>query len=292
MRLPDRIGDYHIHTRFSCDSEAEMTDVCDAAIARGIQEIAFTDHLDFGPDDPPDYFRLVEYVETIQHCRDRYRDRLIIRTGVEIGEPHIFTQQAQTILAAEELDFVIGSAHYAVSPAPSSASTDSNRLQCAWKASFFEQPLHIAYESYFQQVVRLAVEGDFDVLGHLDLVKRDAQKFGKPYDGPVPYADMIRTALRTLVERGKGIEINTSSLYKGRGMSEPCPSLEILRWYREMGGEILTFGSDAHTADRVGSHLNVAYAMAQTVGFKRWATFERRRVHWNEMGDVREPPIR
>lgn len=278
MRLPGCIGDYHIHTCFSCDSEAEMTEVCEVAIAQGMQEIAFTDHLDFGPDDPSEYFRPAEYVETIQRCRDCYRDRLIIRTGVEIGEPHIFTQQAQTVLAAGEFDFVIGSVHYAV-------SSDGSGLQCAWKASFFEQPLHIAYESYFRQVVRLAAEGDFDVLGHLDLIKRDAHKFGKPYDGPEPYADMIRTVLRTLVERGKGIEINTSSLYKGPGMSEPCPSLEILRWYREMGGEILTFGSDAHSADKVGAHFDVAYAMAQNVGFKRLATFEQRRVHWNEIGD-------
>jgi len=283
MTLPDCIGDYHIHTRFSCDSKAGMTEVCEAAIARGMREIAFTDHADFGPDDPPGYFRPVEYLKSIEHCRDRYGNRLIIRAGVELGEPHIFREEAQTILAAGEFDFVIGSVHYAVSPSPSSDSVRADGLQCAWKKTFFEQPLHLAYEAYFRQVVRLAAEGDFDVLGHLDLVKRDAQKFGKLYDGPEPYTDMIRTVLRTLVERGKGIEINTSPLYKDQGMSEPCPSLEILRWYREMGGEILTIGSDAHTPDKVGARFDVAYAMAQTAGFKRLATFERRQIRWNEI---------
>jgi len=269
MTLPDGIGDYHVHTRASCDSESEMAAACEAAIAQGMREIAFTDHADFGPDDPPGYFHPVEYLAEIERCRARYGDRLTIRAGVEMGEPHIFTQEAETVLAAGVFDFVIGSAHYA------------DGLQCAWKAPFFEQPLRQAYEAYFRQVVSLAAAGDFDVLGHLDLVKRDAHKFGQPYDGPGPYADMIRAALRSVVERGKGIEINTSPLYKG--LSEPCPSLEILRWYRELGGEILTFGSDAHTPDRIGAHLNAALELARSAGFTRLARFEQRQVAWLEI---------
>jgi histidinol-phosphatase (PHP family) len=127
-------------------------------------------------------------------------------------------------------------------------------------------------------VVCLACEGDFDVLGHLDLVKRDARKFGKPYDGPGPYADMIRTALRAIVERGKGIEINTSPLRKG--LTEPCPSLDILRWYRELGGEVLTLGSDAHTPDAIGADFEPVLEMAQAAGFARLARFERRQLTW------------
>ena len=265
------IGDYHIHTRFSCDSKSEMATVCEVAIARGMREIAFTDHVDYGPDDLPNYFQPVEYLAEIERCRARYGDRLSIRAGLEIGEPHIFVQEAEAVLAVGTFDFVIGSAHYA------------NELQCAWKPYFFEQPLRQAYKAYFRQVVSLAAEGDFDVLGHLDLVKRDALKFGKPYDGPGPYADMIRTALRSIVERGKGIEINTSSLYKGKTMSETCPSLEILHWYRELGGEILTFGSDAHTSDKVGAHFDAALEMARSVGFTRLARFEQRQVSWLEI---------
>lgn len=68
-------------------------------------------------------------------------------------------------------------------------------------------------------------------------------------------------------------------------MSEPCPSLEILRWYRELGGEILTLGSDAHTPDKIGAHFDVALEMARAAGFKRLATFEQRQVHWIEIID-------
>ncbi|RLC82345.1 MAG: hypothetical protein DRI81_00030 [Chloroflexi bacterium] len=120
--------DYHIHTRFSCDSDAEMAAVCEAAITRELSEIAFTDHADFGPADPPGYFRPAEYLAGIERCRARYGDRLTIRAGVEMGEPHIFAQEAGDVLAVGDFDFVLGSAHYAEGLSRfGSKSTLSNR---------------------------------------------------------------------------------------------------------------------------------------------------------------------
>jgi histidinol-phosphatase (PHP family) len=258
--------DYHVHTRASVDSQTEIAAACEAAIRLGMSEIVLTDHSDFGPADTLGYFHPVEYLAEIGRCRTRYGRQLTLRAGVEMGEPHLFAPQAKAVLAAGEFDFVLGSAHYA------------EGMQATWKSNFFEQPLRQAYEAYFRQVVRLAAEGDFDILAHMDLVKRDAREFGHPYDGPAPYADMIRTALRSLVERGKGIEINTSPLR--RGQPEPCPSMEILRWYRELGGEILTFGSDAHKAEDIGANFNAALDMARSVGFARLACFEKRQLGW------------
>jgi histidinol-phosphatase (PHP family) len=258
--------DYHIHTGFSVDSEAQMEAACEAAIARGIDEIAFTDHLDFGPCDPDDPFPTGSYLTAIGRCRERYRGRLDVRAGIEVGESHIFAEEAANVIDAGEFDVVLGSVHYA------------EGMRAAWFEDFFDQPLRDAYASYFRQVVDLAAGGDFDILGHIDLIKRDARKFGRPYDGPGPYADMIRTALSSVVERGKGIELNTSPLR--RGQPEPCPSLEVLRWYRELGGEILTLGSDAHSPAAVGSHLDVAMEMAKAAGFERLATFRHRQIDW------------
>ncbi|MGD8968136.1 MAG: histidinol-phosphatase HisJ family protein [Anaerolineae bacterium] len=258
--------DYHIHTKFSVDSEANMEAACEAALACGISEIAFTDHLDFGPEDSSGYFRATEYLAAIERCRAQYDGRLVVRAGVEVGEPHLFAAEACAVVAHADFDIVLGSAHYA------------DGMQAAWMEDFFEQPLRQAYESYFRQVVDLSAEGEFDVLGHLDLVKRDAHKFGRPYDGPEPYADMIRTALRSLVERGKGIEVNTSPLRHGQ--PEPCPSPQILRWYRELGGEILTLGSDAHSPAAVGAHIDLAMEIARGTGFEHLATFRKRHIDW------------
>ncbi len=243
-----------------------MEAACEAAIVGGISEIAITDHLDFGPEDPTDYFRAAEYLTAIERCRQRYDGQLVIRAGVEVGEPHLFAAEASAVLEDRAFDVVLGSAHYA------------KGMKATWLEGFFEQPLRQAYESYFRQVVDLSAEGEFDVLAHLDLVKRDARGFGKPYDGPGPYTDMIRTALRSLVERGKGIELNTSPLR--RGHPEPCPSLQILRWYHELGGQVLTLGSDAHAPTAVGRHIDLAMEMAKDVGFEYLATFRRRKIDW------------
>ncbi|MBE9470803.1 MAG: PHP domain-containing protein, partial [Chloroflexi bacterium] len=97
--------DYHVHTRFSCDSEAEMAAACEAAIARGMSEIAFTDHADFDPLDACyEYLRPAAYLAEIERCRSEYGDRLIIRAGVEIGEGHVFRDQAAALLEAHDFD--------------------------------------------------------------------------------------------------------------------------------------------------------------------------------------------
>lgn len=246
-----------------------MTAVCQAAISRGIDEIAFTDHADFGPYDSHEAFPTTEYLAAIDQCRDRYRGQLVIRAGIEVGESHIFAAEAADVIDSEDFDVVLGSAHYA------------EGMVATWKEGFFDQPLREAYGSYFRQVADLAAHGDFDVLAHLDLVKRDAGNLGKTYDGPEPYADLIRAALRALVERGKGLELNTSPLR--RGQPQPCPSMTILRWYRDLGGEILTLGSDAHLPETVGADLDVVIGLAKEAGFERLATFRRRKLDWREI---------
>lgn len=261
--------DYHVHSCFSHDSQASLEAACQAAIDRGLDEIAFTDHVDLGPDFPPGHFRAPEYLAAIGRCRARYGDQLIVRAAVEVGEPHLYPEETADLLAAHDFDFVLGSAHYALG------------MRAAWREDFFVPPLHEAYEAYFKQIVRLAAAGDYDILAHVDLIKRDARHFGQPYDGPGPYGDMIRTALRSVVERGKGIELNMSPLH--RGQPEPCPSPEILRWYRELGGEILVVGSDAHSPDAVGAHLDLGVEIAKEAGFARLATFDKRQIDWRRI---------
>jgi len=256
--------DYHIHSCFSCDSESDVADICIAAMGAGFKEIGISDHVDFGPDDPADYFKPAAYLEEIKMWRHMY-SWIKVRLGLEIGEPHLFPERAQAILSQLPVDFVIGSAHYNI------------HMEAAWKEAYFEtHPLRETCETYFQQVAALAAEGDFDILGHLDLIKRDARKFGLSYDGPEPYADLIRQALRSVIDRGKAIEINTSPLR--RRQPEPCPSVEILRWYREMGGEYITLGSDAHTPEAIGAHFDEALELARSVGFEYLARFRDRKM--------------
>jgi histidinol-phosphatase (PHP family) len=248
-----------------------MAAACEAAIARGVSEIAFTDHADFEPlDDCCGYLRPAAYVAEIERCRRRYGDHLTIRAGVEIGEGHVYADQATALLEAHEFDFVLGSMHWV-----------DGRLHCD-ERYFAGRTLDEGLRAYFEEMARLAAEADYDVLAHFDTVRRAAYRaFGLKTLDYVPYEETIHRTLRTLVERGKGLEVNTVT-YR-RGMGDPSPPLQILRWYRKVGGEILTLGTDAHTPDAIGAGFDVALDMVRAAGFTRVATFEQRRVHWTDI---------
>ena len=268
MTLPP---DYHVHTRFSYDGKTEIAAACETAIARGMREIAFTEHVDFEPLDPTSgYFRPAAYVTEIERCRQVYGDALTIRAGVEVGEAHIYRQEVTALLEVYPFDFVLGALHWV-----------DGRF--ALGADYFAgRTLDEGLQAYFADLARVAAETDYDALAHFDIVRRGVYRaFGLKALDYTPYEETIHRILHTLVERGKGLEINTSPCRNGMG--EPNPTPEVLHWYRELGGEVLTFGSDAHDADAIGAGFDAALEMARLAGFTRLATFERRQIHWTSI---------
>jgi len=137
-----------------------------------------------------------------------------------------------------------------------------------------------AYLPYFEDLLRAAQSGLGDVLGHLDLVKRYGTRHYGRFE-PTAFEEEIRAVLRAAIETGTGLELNTSGLRQSPG--EPYPSLTVLEWYRALGGELLTIGSDAHRAEDLGAGLDEALALARQAGFRALATFERRQVCWIEL---------
>ena len=258
--------DYHMHTRFSSDGQATPRDMCEAAIQSGLQEICFTEHVDWVPwDETREYFNPAAYVPAAEECRSEQSDRLSVRIGLEISEPHLAALEIKTLLAAWPFDFVLGSAHW----------IDQSGL--SMPEIYRTHPVAYAEGEYFLRVLELAEQGEFDSLGHLDLVRRYRPKELGPFD-PRVHADLIRAILRTLVQRDKAFEINTSPLR--RGLDSTCPDLTVLRWYRELGGTQLTVGSDAHRPDQVGTGFDVALDMLKAAGFSRLVTFAGRRPAW------------
>lgn len=256
--------DYHIHTHFSFDSPASVESVCQAALALGLQEVAITDHLDLNPlDGGYGYFRPDGYWEAVSRCRAAFAGRLTVRVGLECGEPHLFRPQIETILAAYPYDLVLGSLHW-VDGRPT------------WEAAFFDGlGLDDGLALYFDELDRLAAEGDYDVLAHLDIVRRAAfQRFGLQRLDYRRHEGRLRRVLRTLAERQKGLEVNTS--FQRRGMGQPGPPVEVLCWFREEGGQVVTLGSDAHRPDEVGADFHLARAMVREAGFACLTAFERR----------------
>jgi histidinol-phosphatase (PHP family) len=243
-----------------------MEEMCDAALARGLSEICFTEHVDWLPwDETREHFCASAYVPAAQQCISAYAGRLTVRMGLEISEPHLVAQELQGLFDAWPFDFVLGSVHW----------IDQTGLFLS--DLYQSHPVEHVEREYFQRVFELVQSGDFDSLGHLDLVRRYRPKALGAFSS-LEHADMIRAILRTLIERDRAFEINTSPLR--RGLDATCPDLTVLRWYRELGGEKLTIGSDAHRPDQVGAGFDLARAMLREAGFARIVRFERRVPQW------------
>ncbi|HWQ10960.1 MAG TPA: histidinol-phosphatase HisJ family protein [Holophaga sp.] len=263
--------DYHMHSRFSSDGKASQADMCEAALACGLREVCFTEHVDWLPwDESRDYFDPEAYVPAAQACSAAYAGRLVVRMGLEISEPHLVSQRVQDLLAAWPFDFVLGSAHWI-----DRSGIYLSRLYPIHPAEHVER-------EYFRRVLELAEAGEFDCLAHLDLVRR----YRPPELGPLDalaHAGIIRRILEVVVARDKAIEINTSPLR--RGLDATCPDATVLRWYRELGGEKVTIGSDAHSPEQVGTGFDVAREMLRAAGFSRIVRYERRRPVWVNLPD-------
>lgn len=257
--------DYHIHTTFSCDARSTLDAMCQRAIELGLQEIAFTEHADFEHlDICYRYFEPATYFQAIEAARQRYGDCLTIRAGVEVGEPHRYPDETAELLDAYPFDFVLGSLHW----------VDGH---LSFRQGFFDgRPAEVALRSYFEELAHMCEVGDFDVLAHLDLPKRHIARNNGTFD-PEPYEDLIRAALRSLIERGKGIEVNCSGLRYP--MREPLPGLTVVQWYRELDGEILTVGTDAHSTSHLGPGIEHGLDIAREAGFQTVTLFQERRSY-------------
>jgi histidinol-phosphatase (PHP family) len=256
--------DYHIHSHFSADSRAPLDQMCRIAVALGIPEIGFAEHYDLHPDeDPRDWLRLEPWLEELGRCRAEFSGRLVIRAGIEIGEPHLFRDEMNAMLARAPFDYVIGSLHWV-------------GRESVFDAAYFQRPAEEAFNLYFAELARMTASGGFDILGHLDVPVRTGFGFYGSYD-PAKYEPMIREVLRNCIEHGIALDVNTSALR--RKAQVLLPGLPILRWYAEMGGKRVTLGSDAHRPEQVASHFAVALDAVRTAGLEALAQYELRRVN-------------
>ncbi len=259
--------DFHIHTHFSFDSRSHVEEICIAAMARGIAEIAVTDHVDLNPlDGGYGFFRPEAQWQALREWQAKMDGRITLRIGLECGEPHRFREDLREILAAHEYDVILGSIHW-VGERP--VETEE----------FFQGlTLEGGIALYLEELARMAEEADYDVLAHPDIIRRAVyRRFGSGELDLKPFEAQVRRVLRIVAERGKGLEINTS--FRRRGMGSPGPSLQVLRWFREEGGRFITLGSDAHRPEDVGADFAEAAALARAAGFDTVAVFRRRLPH-------------
>lgn len=254
--------DTHAHSLdFSGDAVSTMDEMCRSAIKKGLERICFTEHVDFDPHyDDSIPFDAEKYRRAIEAMRERYGDHIEILKGIEVGEPHVYQKEYETVLQSDNYDVVIASVHYVILPMGIHWTGNDGK-------SIFQYAINRIYRRYYEDLLAVSQLGGFDVLGHFDYpkryLKRDAEE-----------DELMAEILKTVVKNGSVIEINTSPLRKG--CTETSPGKKILKMYKDASGERLTIGSDAHRDVDIAAGFGQGLSLAAgfTVGY-----FENRRFH-------------
>ncbi len=259
--------DYHIHTKNSGDGKSTIYEVCESAINKGIEEIAITEHFEpISTDRDYKFYKPQACRDEVNRVKEMYRGKLKIKMGVELGQPHLFLDNASSVLSATSFDYVIGSAHKLP------GDTDVSQLDYNKISS------KDACELYINQITQLVNLADFDCVGHLDLIKRYSFNIYKRRITLLEQYELLEEVLKLIISKGRGIEINTSGLRQAPG--ETMPGLDVIKLYRELGGEILTIGSDAHKAADVGEGIQESIEIAREAGFSYITVFSDRKPEW------------
>lgn len=260
-RLTPRI-DLHTHTCHSFDSEADPCALCDAAVTAGLSALAITDHVDMPACKEADTAASVADARALQAA---YDGRLLVLAGVELGEPLHDPAQTARLLDTYAFDVVLASLHnvqdqldfYDIAPA--------------------DPALPALLDRYFDELLAMVAWGRFDVLAHLTYPWRYLAPEARE---PALRArwERVDAVLRALAHSGKALEINTSGYRQGLG--EPLPGLEVARRFREVGGDCVTLGSDAHTPAVVGDAVDRGIDVARAAGFAYVTVYREHKPSW------------
>ena len=258
--------DQHLHSSFSYDSMPDVTiqRIIEAAVEKGLAGIAITDHFDpLWPDeDDLSSLDLPSYEKALLESESMSAGLLRFVKAVELGFlPGEGLNMCREAVSRFPYDFVIGSVHHSeTTPIDFPAFLEGHTLE-----TIIDNYYTLLYES-------VKAYKDYDVLGHINNIDRYTDGFA-PEGLYMPYIDEI---LKIAISDGKGLEINTSSFKYGIG-EHGTPTQPILKRYYELGGEIITIGSDAHRIPNIGAHIEDSMDMLVEVGFRYFAVFKERR---------------
>ncbi len=267
-------ADYHLHTWYSDDSDYPMEQLVRDAVAAGLAEICITDHVDYGiKEDWPDLsetyngaekaghpvmnVKYPAYHAEIQRLRERYSGHITIREGMEFGMQVHTIPQYEKLFAAYPFDFIIMSCHQVEDKEFWTQDFQRGRTQEEYNRRYYEEILQV-----------IQMYKNYSVLGHLDMISRYDEAGIYPFEKT---KDIIAEILRQAIRDGKGIEVNTSS--HRYGLSDLTPSRNILKLYKDLGGTILTIGSDTHAPKHLAAYITETMAELRGMGFTSICTF-------------------
>ncbi len=256
--------DYHVHSNFSPDGSMSMDECISHAIDKNIEEMCFTDHLDIDfPAFSEENLDYEKYSSSIDEVRKKYEGRIKINKGIEIGmQPHIINQ-IYDYIDGKKFDFIIGSIHVV----NGHDICDSSFYEGKSKKEVYNEYLDALYTC-------IKAFKDFNVLGHIDIIKRychfeDRNMYFEEF------GDYITPIYKELIQSGRGIEINTSGIRYKVGSAHP--TVDLLKAYRNLGGEIITTGSDSHSYEYLAYNFGPTLDILRDCGFKYITIFRDRK---------------
>ncbi len=253
-----------------------MEELIQRAISIGLKTMCFTEHMDMDyprqdPDGPVEFvLDTGSYRKKYLEMKDKYSDRIDLLFGVELGlQPHLVDWN-NNYVNRYDFDYIIGSAHTIGRSDP-------------YYPSFYEgRSEREAYVEYFEEALcDIRLFDDMDSFGHLDYVVRYGPNKNREYSYKA-YADVIDPILRTLIDKGIALEVNSAGYRKGLG--EPNPCKDVIIRYKQLGGELITIGSDAHTTSSLSNGFDAVEALLLSCGFKYHAVFSGRKPSLYPLG--------
>lgn len=259
------LSDYHVHTSFSGDCSVSPETMIRSAIDRGIQHLCLTDHMDYDYMESDVFFEFdpAEYFHRLLPMKEQFAGQIDLAIGIELGLQPYLSKKHHNLVFSNSFDFVIGSIHLVHCKDPYFPSFFNGRKE------------EDAYLEYFQCALQnLQAYSNFDVFGHLDYVVRYGPSQNQYYSYN-RYMEILDEILRILVKKDIGLEVNTGG-YK-YGLNDPNPCKDIICRYRELGGKIVTLGSDAHDPAFLAYEFDRAADLLKECGFSSYFIFHDRR---------------
>lgn len=265
--------DFHLHSDFSGDSKTPMVEMIERGILLGLDTMCFTEHFD--QDFPSEFgdfsLDICSYYERLSTLKDTYASKIEILFGVELGMQKHLGSYYETYVKQFPFDYVIASQHLV------------NRIDPYYPVYWKNISAHTGVTQYFEELLdNLKEMKDYDSLGHLDYIVRYVPQNERDYSYEA-YAEYIDPILEYLIAQDKCLEVNTAGLKYGLG--HPNPEESVLKRYRELGGEKITIGSDAHVPEHLAYDFPLLKEILLNLGFHFYCVFRNRKAEYRKLDD-------
>lgn len=264
--------DSHIHSCYSSDGHSSLGDICSAAVDKGLRGIAVCDHANirsFAKHNP--YERMKNCIAELSTMKTKYAGKLEVFQGIEIGEYLDDVQKVYSLLALTDYDIVLSSVHYVTFE----EWTNVTSSRICFDDSVSNAKVKAFVSAYFHDMKKMTQQADFDVLTHLTYIFRYVNgKYRRGLD-PMDYLQDIRGIFEIIIHREIALEVNTSEL--GTAYNLLMPTTDFIGVYRDMGGKLITLGSDAHRHERIGNEFERTKSILRELGFKTYNYYRERK---------------